>query len=86
MRFWSHYGSVVRLIGRQDAMYPSVFFLFRVGHPPLCIPWNEIRFGRAQRFMWTYIELTLGEEEKIPMRISVRMARNLAILDRCPAS
>jgi len=86
MRFWSHYGSVVRLIGQQDAMYASVFFLFRIGHPPLRIPWDEIRFDRTRFFFRTYCVLTLGNEEKIPMRISVRMARNLGILDRYPAS
>jgi hypothetical protein len=86
MRYWTHYSSVIRLTAATDALYASILFPFRIGHPPLRIPWNEIRFGRAQRFMSTYVLLTLGEEEKIPMRISVRMARNLGILDRCPVS
>ena len=41
-RFWSHYSSVIRLVATKDALYFSVLFLFRIGHPPLCIPWNEI--------------------------------------------
>ena len=84
MRFWSHYGSAIRLTAASDALYASMLFLLRVGHPPLRIPWDEIRFGRTKFFFWPYIVLTLGNEEKIPMRISLRMARNLGILDRCP--
>lgn len=84
MRWWGHYGSGIRLIAASDALYASVLFLIRIGHPPLRIPWDEIRFGRTKFFFRTYIVLTLGNEEKIPMRISLRMARNLGILDRCP--
>lgn len=86
MRYWGHYSGVIRLTAATDALYASILLPFRIGHPPLCVPWNEIRFGRAQRFMFSYVELRLGNEENIPMRISVRMARNLGILDRYPAS
>jgi hypothetical protein len=84
MRLWSRYSSSIRLIAASDALYLSVLFPLRIGHPPLRIPWDEIRFSRTKFFFRTYIVLTLGNEEKIPMRISLRMARNLGILDRCP--
>lgn len=82
MRLWSHYSSTIRLSAASDALYASVLFLFRMGHPPLRIPWDEIQFGRAKFFFRTYVVLTLGNQEKIPMRISQRMARNLGILNR----
>ena len=85
MRYWTHYSSVIRLTAAADALYVSVLFPFRAGHPPLRIPWNEIQFARTKRFLRTYIVLTLGNEERIPMRIPQRMASNLGILDRCPA-
>ena len=84
MRWWCRYSSVIRLTAAPDALYASVLFLFRIGHPPLRIPWDEIRFGRTKFFFRTNIVLTLGNAEKIPMCISLRMARNLGILDRCP--
>jgi hypothetical protein len=84
MRFRTNYSSVVRLTAASDALYLSVLFLFRVGHPPLSIPWDEIKFRKA-KFLWRqYIVLTLGNDEQIPMRISERMARNLGILNRIP--
>jgi hypothetical protein len=79
MRFWLHYSSVIRITAAADALYLSVLFPFRIGHPPLCIPWREIKIGSA-KFLWMrYVVLTLGNEERIPMRISERMARNLGI-------
>ena len=82
MRFKTSYGNAVRMVTAQDALYLSMLFLFRIGHPPLCIPWNEFQFARA-KFLWLrYVVLTLGNEEKIPMRISERMARKLGILER----
>jgi len=85
MRFRVNYSSVIRLIAADDALYLSVLFLFRVGHPPLCIPWKEIQFGRTKFFWWRYVVLILGEQERIPMRISERMARKLGILERMPS-
>jgi hypothetical protein len=84
MRFWSHYSGVIRLAAAQDALYASVLSIFRVGHPPLRIPWDEIQMSRARSFWLKRVQLTLGTREKIPMRISERMARNLGILDRVP--
>jgi hypothetical protein len=84
MRFWLSYNQVIRMTAAEDALYLSVFFLFRIGHPPLCIPWKEIQLGRT-KFLWRrFVVLTLGNKEHIPMRISERMARNLGILERLP--
>ena len=83
-RLWTRYSSVIRITSAEDALYLSVLFLFRVGHPPLRIPWTEIKLSRTKHFWRRYVVLTLGEKEKIPMRISERMARKLGILDRIP--
>jgi hypothetical protein len=84
MRLQSHYGSVIRVTAAEDALYLSILFLFRVGHPPLRIPWDEIRMRRTKFLWFRFVRFTLGNEEQIPMRISERMARNLGILDRVP--
>jgi hypothetical protein len=84
-RYWSHYNSMIRMTAAEDALYLSMIFVFRIGHPPLRIPWSEIEFGRT-KFLWrSYVVLTLGEQERIPMRISERMASKLGILERVPS-
>jgi hypothetical protein len=85
LRFWMHYSSVVRVTAANDALYLSVMFLFRIGHPPLRIPWNEIRFSTTTYFLRRYMVLTLGTNEQIPLRISQRMARNLGLTERFSA-
>jgi len=84
-RLWTHYNSIIRVTAAPNALYLTVNFLLRIGHPPLAIPWSEIQFSRTRFMGFKYVELTLGSEERIPMRISERMARNLGILDRVPA-
>jgi hypothetical protein len=82
MRFSSNYSSVIRLTAASDALFISILFPFRVGHPPLSIPWNEITFSKTIVLWRRYLVLTLGREEQIPMRISERMARELGVLER----
>ena len=84
MGFWAHYSGCIRMRAAEDGLYLSVIFFLRIGHPPLRIPWNEIQFSRTKYFWRRYVVLTLGDEEKIPMRISQRMAAKLGILDRVP--
>lgn len=85
MRFRANYSSVIRLSTTSGFLFVSIFFLFRVGHPPLSIPWNEITISKETVFWRRYLVLTLGNEERIPMRISERMAQNLGILE-CASS
>jgi hypothetical protein len=82
-RWWCHYGSAIRMTAADDALYLSVIFLIRIGHPTLRIPWDEIKFSRdSWLFMKSCVRVTIGREEQIPMYISDRMARNLGILNR----
>ncbi|MGB8260433.1 MAG: hypothetical protein WCE75_08785 [Terracidiphilus sp.] len=82
LRYWTKYGGVVRMRAAAGGLYLSAIFLFRLGHPPLRIPWNEIRVGRTRYCMQNYVELTLGSEERIPLRIREGTARMLGLLER----
>ena len=59
-RFWLCYICVIRLSAADNALYLSVPFLFQICHPPLCIPWKEIKIGRT-KFLWRqFIVFMLG--------------------------
>ena len=81
MRFLN-YNGCIRMTAAEDALYLSVLFLLRMGHPPLRIPWGEIQFSTTKSFGMMFVVLTLGEKEKIRMRISEHMANKLGILER----
>jgi hypothetical protein len=84
-RIWVNAGGV-RLTAADDALYLSVSFLFCFGHPPLRIPWTEILFCTCDPYFMCgpCVVLTLGKEERIPLRIRPHTALRLGILDRVP--
>jgi len=85
MRYWCHYSGVVRVTAAEDALYLSVLALFRAGHPPLRIPWDEIEMSRTT-FSWqSYVMLRLGKKRRIPLRISERMAAAIGLFERMSA-
>jgi len=78
MRYWSHYGNCLTMGANPQGFFLSMSIPIFPGFPPLFIPWNEISLRRT-RFLWTkYVELRLGREPTIPLRISERLALRLA--------
>ncbi len=81
-RYWVHYNSVIRMTAASDALYLSVFGPFRAGHPPLRIPWAEIRIVPIQRGLRRLVALSLGNKECVSFRVGPRMARKLGLAER----
>ena len=80
MRSLGFYPGLIRLSSAKEALFMSATIFCRPGHPPLRIPWNEIKLGEAvTAFGWRMI-LTLGNEERVRMRISARTARDLGLI------
>jgi hypothetical protein len=77
------YGGIL-ITRAEDGLYLSMPFISRIGHPPLCIPWKEIQIGWTKFLFCRAVVLTLGDLERVPMRIPERIARNLGILERIP--
>jgi len=47
-----NYGSCLAVHSAQSGLYLSVWLPFRIGHPPLFIPWQEVRNATTLRFLW----------------------------------
>jgi len=52
-------------------------FLFRFMHPPLLVPWSEIKVRRKKGWVFEYVIFTMGHELAIPLRIRVKLAERL---------
>lgn len=79
MRWWTGYNNCLKVGGDPRGLYLTIAFpfLFLIGHPPLFIPWRDITFV-SKRFLWVkYVELRLGRETAIPLRINDRLAQRL---------
>ena len=75
MRWGTHYGSCLTVGVDSAGLYLATFFLLRLGHPPLLVPWPEVSVRRRWKFLFLrYVELRLGREEQISLQISGRLA------------
>ncbi len=81
-RYWVKYNSVIRMTAASDALYLSVAAVFRAGHPPLRIPWDEIRIVPIERGLRRLVALSLGNKECVSFRVGPRMARKLGLEER----
>jgi hypothetical protein len=71
MRWPAHYGNCLRLGANRDGLYLAVLFLFRFMHPPLLVPWSEIKVRRKKGWLFgEYVTFTMGSDLGIPLRIS----------------
>lgn len=46
------YKSCLNIYVSAEGLYLSVIFLFRLAHPPLFIPWDDIRVTGEDQFFW----------------------------------
>jgi hypothetical protein len=58
-----------------EGLYLASMFLFRFMHPPLLIPWSEIKVRRQKGWVFEYVIFTLGHERAIPLRIRAKSAQ-----------
>jgi hypothetical protein len=77
MRFGLAYNGCLIVGADQRGLYISIFFLFRIGHPPLFIPWQDvsISFGRSKWFGG--VTLRFKNKPQVPFRISETLAKRL---------
>jgi hypothetical protein len=55
----------------------AIMFPFRFMHPPLLIPWSEIKVQRSKGWVFEYLILTMGHELAIPLRIRAKLGAKL---------
>jgi hypothetical protein len=77
MRWLANYNNVLTLGVSQQGLYLASMFLFRFMHPPLLVPWSEIKVRRSKGWFFEYVTFTLGHELTIPLRIRKKLAAKL---------
>jgi|SRR5688572_6624437 len=69
MRFIAGYRNCLTLGANHEGLYMSIMRLFRVGHPPLFIPWSQITIDSKYKYLgvrfklgsYPWVSLWLGE-------------------------
>lgn len=75
---WVGYNGALTTGADPTGLFLAVWPLFRLGHPPLFVPWDEIRASREQRFFGDVVALRFAAEPGAVVRISQRLADRLA--------
>jgi hypothetical protein len=77
MRWLANYNNVLTIGVTTQGSYLASMFLFRFMHPPLLVPWSEVKVRRSKGWVFEYVTLTLGHELAIPLRIRGKLAAKL---------
>jgi hypothetical protein len=77
MGWLANYNNVLTMGASQQGLYLASMFLFRFMHPPLLVPWNEIKVRRSTGWVFEYVTFTMGRDLAIPLRIREKLAANL---------
>jgi hypothetical protein len=69
MRGGMGYRGCLTIGANFEGLYIAVLFLFRAGHPPLFIPWHDIKIKRKTSFGFPMLELTFIQTPSITLTI-----------------
>ena len=77
-RWGCNFNNCLTVGGDPSGLYLSMLFLFRIGSPPLLIPWQEVTIRQRRTVLFfQFVELRLGREEQIPFAIREKLADSL---------
>lgn len=77
MRFSASYNNVLTLASDLEGLYLGVFVVFRVGHPPLFVPWSEIQVDEPKRYFFLMSRMFYLGPNRVPFRIREPLAQFL---------
>ena len=83
---WTFQSGSLRLAGynhtltvgaNREGLYLAMLFLFRIGHPPLFIPWSDITVTPKTSFFRRGMEFRLGRHHPVPLWLSHTLAEKI---------
>jgi len=77
MRKWTSYNNLVRIAVTREGIYLTSRLPFAIAHPPLFLPWHETHIATETRWFQHFTVITLGNAERIPLRIPAHAAESL---------
>jgi hypothetical protein len=77
LRLSANYSGVLKICADDQGLYFSVMFLFRPGHPPFFVPWEEISGTKKGYFLYQAVDLRFQRTPNLPFRIYQRTADKL---------
>jgi len=70
-------GNIYTIACTNEGMYLGVLFPFRLGHPPLLIPWHDIKTSRISGLLLPRIQLEFANGMSRPFQIYENTAKRI---------
>ena len=67
----ANYSGCLTIGANDQGLYLAVFPLFRVGHPPLFIPWYDITTSKSRKFFVSYLDFTFARMPSVTFSVPV---------------
>jgi hypothetical protein len=78
MRRGTNYSSCITLGVNKYGLYISILPIFRVGHPPLFIPWTDISTEEANRHLLPdVVKFYFAKQSEVPVILSKKLAAKI---------
>jgi hypothetical protein len=77
MRWGMGYNNCLTVGADQVGLYLSLLVLFRAGHPPLFIRWEEMTVGQTAFLFMRSCRIEFRSAPGVPLMISARLAEKL---------
>ena len=78
LRGFIRYQGALIFCADQDGLYIRPIWLFRVGHPPLFIPWYDVSGTPKRHFLLNMVDLRFRRADTISFYIHAYLADRLA--------
>lgn len=77
MRSWMGYNNCLTVGADSSGLHLSMLFLFRAGHPPLFVRWDEMTVASTKHLFTTTFDFRFRAAPGIPLVVGVRLADRL---------
>ena len=77
LRWSTNYTGLIHMSCDSQGLYLSIFILFKIGHPPMFIPWGEIR-TESHGGLIPSLTLRFSRKPGVPFTISRALGEKLA--------
>lgn len=75
LRRWTNYSNCVNIGVNKYGLYLSILPIFRIGHPPLFIPWTDISTEVvSRRLLLDVVKFSFAKQPEVPMILSKKLA------------
>jgi hypothetical protein len=77
LRFLTNYRGVVTAGSNSEGLHLSVFLPFRIGHPSLFIPWQDISIRPGKSLWFRVYEFSFREAPSIRLRLREKLGKKI---------